>query len=133
MVDTLGLPLGVMVTAADTGDRAATQVLLRQVADAHHQPALVRADGGYTGSLVEYCLTALVLVHQRQGHGLVEDPAHDPPPGPATPAASMNRPGCSASQPRATRRFAFDRSASIRAGTTSMPNTAAISWQVSSR
>ncbi|MFF3412307.1 transposase [Streptomyces sp. NPDC002742] len=37
VVDTLGLPLGVMVTAADTGDRAAAQVLLRQVADAHHR------------------------------------------------------------------------------------------------
>lgn len=34
------------------------------------------------------------------------------------------------SQPRATRRFAFDRSASTRAGTTSIPNPAAISWQV---
>ncbi|KAB2587965.1 transposase [Streptomyces arboris] len=33
VVDTLGLLLGVMVTAADTGDRAAAQVLLRQVAD----------------------------------------------------------------------------------------------------
>ncbi|MDO0916598.1 hypothetical protein QQM39_38995 [Streptomyces sp. DT2A-34] len=55
------------------------------------------------------------------------DPAHDPPPGPATPAASVNRPGAgSASQPRATRCFAFDRSASTRAGTTSMPNKAAI-------
>ncbi len=62
VVDTLGLLLGVMVTAADTGDRAAAQVLLRQVADAHHRLALVWADGGYTGSLVEYCLTALALV-----------------------------------------------------------------------
>ncbi|MFF3412303.1 transposase [Streptomyces sp. NPDC002742] len=62
VVDTLGLPLGVMVTAADTGDRAAAQVLLRQVADAHHRLALVWADGDYTGSLVEYCLTGLALV-----------------------------------------------------------------------
>ncbi|MFF7889081.1 transposase [Streptomyces sp. NPDC020794] len=31
-VDTLGLLLGVMVTAADTGDRAAAQVLLERVA-----------------------------------------------------------------------------------------------------
>ncbi|CDR10595.1 predicted protein [Streptomyces iranensis] len=44
----------------------------------------------------------------------------------------MNRPGAgSASQPRATRRFDFDRSASTLAGTTSMPKAAAISWQVS--
>jgi transposase len=62
VVDTLGLLLGVMVTAADTGDRAAAQVLLRQVTDAHHQLELVWADGGYTGGLVEYCLTVLALV-----------------------------------------------------------------------
>lgn len=62
VVDTLGLLLGVMVTAADVGDRTAAQVLLRQVADAHHLLALVWADGSYTGSLVEYCLAALALV-----------------------------------------------------------------------
>jgi hypothetical protein len=32
------------------------------VAGAHHRLALIWADGGYTGSLVEYCLTALALV-----------------------------------------------------------------------
>jgi len=62
VVDTLGLLLGVMVTAADTGDRTAAKVLLGQVADAHHLLALVWADGGYTGSLVEYCLAVLALV-----------------------------------------------------------------------
>jgi transposase len=62
VVDTLGLLLGVMVTAADTGDRAAAQVLLEQVADAHHRLALVWADSGYTGPLVEYCLATLTLV-----------------------------------------------------------------------
>jgi transposase len=62
VVDTLGLLLGVMVTAADVGDRTAAHVLLRQVADAHHQLELVWADGGYTGSLVEYCLAVLALV-----------------------------------------------------------------------
>ncbi|SFH25863.1 Transposase [Streptomyces mirabilis] len=62
VVDTLGLLLGVMVTAADTGDRTAAKVLLRQVADAHHRLALVWADGGYTGSLVEHCLAVLALV-----------------------------------------------------------------------
>lgn len=61
-VDTLGLLLTVMVTSADVGDRAAAQVLLAQVAAAHHQLALVWADGGYTGSLVEHCLAALALV-----------------------------------------------------------------------
>ncbi|MEU4272642.1 transposase [Streptomyces sp. NPDC026092] len=32
------------------------------VTAAHRLPALVRADGGYPGSLVEYCLAALALV-----------------------------------------------------------------------
>ncbi|MFE2917372.1 transposase [Kitasatospora indigofera] len=41
VVDTLGLLLAVMVTAANIGDRAATQVLLAQVAAAHHRLALV--------------------------------------------------------------------------------------------
>ncbi|MFI9749726.1 IS5 family transposase [Streptomyces collinus] len=62
VVDTLGLLLGVMVTAADVGDRTAGQDPLVQVADAHHRLALVWADGGYTGSLVEYCLATLALV-----------------------------------------------------------------------
>jgi transposase len=62
VVDTLGLLLGVTVTAADTGDRAAAQVLLRHVTEAHHQLELVWADGGYTGSLVEHSLDALALV-----------------------------------------------------------------------
>jgi transposase len=62
VVDTLGLLLGVMVTAADTGDRTAARVLLKQVGDAHHRLALVWADGDYTGSLVEHCLAAFALV-----------------------------------------------------------------------
>ena len=62
VVDTLGLLLAVMVTAADIGDRAAAQVLLAQIAAAHHLLALVWADGGYTGSLVEYSLAVLTVV-----------------------------------------------------------------------
>ncbi|MFI2207680.1 IS5 family transposase [Streptomyces sp. NPDC020192] len=62
VVDTLGLLLAVMVTAADVGDRTAAKVLLEQVADAHHRLALVWADAGYTGSLVEHCLAAFALV-----------------------------------------------------------------------
>ncbi|ULR47837.1 IS5 family transposase [Streptomyces deccanensis] len=62
VVDTLGLLLGVMVTAADTGDRIAAQVLLGQVADVHHRLELVWADGGYTGGLVEYGLATFALV-----------------------------------------------------------------------
>ncbi|MFE2971919.1 IS5 family transposase [Streptomyces sp. NPDC059340] len=62
VVDTLGLLLGVMVTSADVGDRAAARVLLGRVAAAHHLLALVWADGGYTGSLVGHCLAAFALV-----------------------------------------------------------------------
>jgi transposase len=62
VVDTLGLLLGVMVTAGDVGDRAATNVLLEQVVAAHHRLALVWADGGHTGSLVEHCLATFALV-----------------------------------------------------------------------
>ncbi|MET8291576.1 transposase [Streptomyces sp. NPDC005132] len=61
VVDTLGLLLGVMVTAADTGDRVAARVLLGQVACAHRL-ALIWADGGYTGSLIEFCLAVFALV-----------------------------------------------------------------------
>ncbi|MGW8360290.1 hypothetical protein ACWGK1_06950 [Streptomyces wedmorensis] len=39
MVGPLGLLLGVMVTAADVGDRAAAHILLEQVAAAHHRLA----------------------------------------------------------------------------------------------
>ncbi|MGW0886167.1 transposase [Streptomyces sp. NPDC002671] len=62
VVDTLGLLLAVLVTSADIGDRAAAHVLFAQVAAAHHLLALVWADVGYTGCLVEYCLAALALV-----------------------------------------------------------------------
>ncbi|MFE5655639.1 transposase [Streptomyces sp. NPDC056517] len=62
VVDPLGLLLGVMVTAADVGDRAAAHILLEQVAAAHHRLALVWADGGYTGSLIEHCLALFALV-----------------------------------------------------------------------
>ncbi len=118
--------------------------------------ALVWADGGYTGSLVEYCLPALALVlaivkrsddmrgfvalpkrlrafhRQRGGDGLlVDDDAHDPPRCPATSFASVNRAGAgSINQPRAVSRLAFDRRASTFPGTESRPKQAAISWHV---
>ncbi|MFC4033411.1 IS5 family transposase [Streptomyces polygonati] len=64
VVDTLGLLPGVMVAAADVGDRTAAKVLLGQVADARHRLELVWADGGYTGSLAGHCLAVLALVLQ---------------------------------------------------------------------
>jgi len=76
VVDTLGLLLAVIVTGADVGDRTAAQVLLAHVAAAHHRLELVWADGGYTGSLIAHCLTALALVlaivkRSDDMHGLV--------------------------------------------------------------
>ncbi|WP_265566370.1 transposase [Streptomyces hygroscopicus] len=62
VADTLGLLPGVMVTAADTGDRIAAQELPGQVADVHHRLEPVRADGGRTGGLVAHCLTTLAPV-----------------------------------------------------------------------
>lgn len=62
VTDSLGLLLAVMVTPADTGDRIAAEILLRQVSEAHHRLEMVWADGGYTGSLVQYCFTALALI-----------------------------------------------------------------------
>ncbi|MFF2195897.1 transposase [Streptomyces sp. NPDC058157] len=62
VVDTLGLLLAVTVTAAEVGDRAAGQILLAQVAAAQRPLARIWAVGGFTGSLVEYGLTALALV-----------------------------------------------------------------------
>ncbi|MFJ9089874.1 IS5 family transposase [Streptomyces sp. NPDC102384] len=62
VVDTLGLLLAVAVTAAEIGDRPAARVLLRHVAATHHQLTRVWADGGYTGQLIEYCLTVLGFV-----------------------------------------------------------------------
>jgi len=52
----------VTVTAADPGDRTAAQVLPQHATDAHHRPGLIWADGGYTGSLIESCRTALAPV-----------------------------------------------------------------------
>ncbi|WP_031525071.1 IS5 family transposase [Streptomyces sp. NRRL F-5123] len=62
VVDTVGLLLGVTVTAADVGDRTAAKALLQQVPEAHHRLAPVWADGGCTCSLVEHCLAVLALV-----------------------------------------------------------------------
>ncbi|EST36696.1 transposase [Streptomyces roseochromogenus] len=50
---------------------------------------------------------------------LVDDHGHEPPPGEATPRAGVNRPAAgSASQPRATRRFAFSSADAVRSACT---------------
>jgi transposase len=62
VVDTLGLLLAVMVTAADT-DRPHRRPRPAAAPRRHPPPAGPHlADGGYTGSLVEYCLATLALV-----------------------------------------------------------------------
>ncbi|WP_435191453.1 IS5 family transposase [Streptomyces sp. bgisy126] len=53
VVDTLGLLLTVMVTAASVTDRDAGQTLLARLRERHWRIARVWADGGYTGRLVD--------------------------------------------------------------------------------
>jgi transposase len=53
VVDTLGLLLTVMVTAASVTDRDAGQTLLARIRARHWRITLVWADGGYTGRLVD--------------------------------------------------------------------------------
>ncbi|WP_434482073.1 transposase [Streptomyces sp. NBC_01340] len=67
VVDTPGLLLGVMATAADTGDRTAAQVLLHQVTDAHHR-------------LVKWVLHGAV----REGMSAIRDEPRQAPYVPAT-------------------------------------------------
>ena len=52
VVDTLGLLLAVMVTAASVTDREAGRTLLERLRERHWRISLVWADGGYTGRLV---------------------------------------------------------------------------------
>ncbi|WP_234324066.1 transposase [Streptomyces sp. NRRL S-481] len=53
MVDTLGLLLHVMVTAASVTDREAGQTLLARLHERNWRVTRVWADGGYTGRLVD--------------------------------------------------------------------------------
>ncbi|MEU0634195.1 transposase [Streptomyces sp. NPDC005989] len=54
VVDTLGLLLTVMVTAASVTDRDAGQTLLARLSERHWRVTRVWADGGYTGRLVDF-------------------------------------------------------------------------------
>ncbi|RKT09881.1 putative transposase of IS4/5 family DUF4096 [Streptomyces sp. 1114.5] len=60
-VDTLGLLLTVLVTAASVKDNDAGRDLLEQLCAEHHCIALVLADGGYTGWLVAFANAILAL------------------------------------------------------------------------
>ncbi|MBB5940452.1 IS5 family transposase [Streptomyces zagrosensis] len=59
VVDTLGLLLTVVVTAASVTDREAGQTLLARLRKRHWRLTLVWADGGYTGHLVDFARSVL--------------------------------------------------------------------------
>lgn len=61
VVDTLGLLLAVMVTAASATDRDAGQTLLARLHVRHWRVTRVWADGGYTGRLVDFARDALSI------------------------------------------------------------------------
>jgi transposase len=63
-VDTLGLLLCVLVTAASVQDRDGARPLLEALATACRRIRLVWADGGYAGKLVEWARTGLHLMLQ---------------------------------------------------------------------
>jgi transposase len=63
VVDTMGLLVAVLVTPASTQDRVAAHCLLRRLrATAGERVRLVWADGGYTGTLLDWARTTLGLV-----------------------------------------------------------------------
>ncbi|BBC29123.1 hypothetical protein SGFS_004140 [Streptomyces graminofaciens] len=104
-----------MITAADTGDRTAAQDLLKQVTDAHHCLARDYERCTTSAEAMVYWSMTMVMTRRLAGHA----------PREREPAWRGR-----GSQPRETRRFAFDCSAFTRAATASMPNKTAISWQV---
>lgn len=59
VVDTLGLLLCVIVTAASVQDRDGARPLLEQLAVSFRRIRLVWADGGYAGKLVDWARTSL--------------------------------------------------------------------------
>lgn len=61
VTDCLGLLLVVAVTAANIGDREAAVGLLTRLRELHRDICLVWADGGYTGSLIDWCRQKLAL------------------------------------------------------------------------
>ncbi|MFD0059547.1 transposase [Streptomyces sp. NPDC056690] len=59
MVDTLGLLLHVVVTAASVTDRDAGQTLLARLHERNWRVTRVWADGGYTGRLIDFARDVL--------------------------------------------------------------------------
>jgi transposase len=64
VVDTLGLLLIVLVTAAGVQDRDAAQPLLAQLAASCRRIRLLWADGGYAGKLVYWAHSTLGIMLQ---------------------------------------------------------------------
>ncbi|WP_197289873.1 IS5 family transposase [Saccharothrix sp. NRRL B-16348] len=63
VVDTMGLLVAVLVTPASTQDRVAARSLLRHLRDtAGKRATLVWADGGYTGTLLDWARMTLDLL-----------------------------------------------------------------------
>jgi transposase len=60
-VDTLGLLLCVLVTAASVQDRDGARPLLEQLRASYRRIRLVWADGGYAGKLVDWAHTTITL------------------------------------------------------------------------
>ena len=64
IVDTIGLLMTVMVTAASIQDRDGAQTLTKTTAKTHPGLRLIWADGGYTGRFVEWAKAQLSIVIQ---------------------------------------------------------------------
>ncbi|MFF0747126.1 IS5 family transposase [Streptomyces sp. NPDC004111] len=62
VVDTLGLLLAAMVTAASVTDREAGQALLARLHERHWCITRIWADGGYTGQLADFVRNVLRIV-----------------------------------------------------------------------
>jgi transposase len=63
-VDTMGLLLCVLVTAASTQDRDGARPLLEQLVASFRRIQLIWADGGYAGRLIEWTRTTLKITLQ---------------------------------------------------------------------
>ncbi len=61
VTDCLGLLLVVAVTAANVGDREAAVPLLLRLRRLHRDICLVWADGGYTGTIIDWCRQKLAF------------------------------------------------------------------------
>jgi transposase len=76
VVDGGGLPVDVMVTAADVTDRNAARILLGRLHDAHPEIVVVWADQGYTGELIAWAkenlgITMIVVKRPKNAVGFI--------------------------------------------------------------